>query len=166
VRKRRAETALLLTLLAATSVGALSVTVRYAPRLLVVDSTKSLLSTMWVAGFVAVVKSSELPEVDVRLSNVPGEYDEPLSGQCPGNDVEPYDFVVMVPRGLDDGSATLIWIVSDGRVCFSPAEQVGMDVLKKTIRQAFAGVAESVDVSQDLFAGCLWALYRNQGWIR
>ena len=75
-----------------------------AVRLLIVDETKTLLSTMRVGGLVGVLKASGLFVVDVRFADAESSWDDPLAGEARGSDLEPYDLLLVIPRGIDDGS--------------------------------------------------------------
>ncbi len=135
-------------------------------RVLVVDETKTFDSTMRVAGLVGTLRSVGLFDVGVALADVTSSYDDPLAGREPDEGGELYDLIVVLPRGLDDGSIRQIWIVSAGLDDLSPSVAAGLGVVADVLEQVFAGIGEAIDVSEDLWPCLLWAVYSANGWIR
>lgn len=133
-------------------------------RVLVVDETKTFLSTMRVAGLVGALRQVGLFDVSVALGEVTSDYDDPLAGQEPP--AEPYDVILILPRGLDNGSIDTIWVVSDGLDLLPATVRAGVDVISQVAEQVFADLAEAVDVHEDLFPAFLWGLYSVKGWVR
>ncbi len=135
-------------------------------RVLVVDETKTFNSTMRVAGLVGALRAVGVFEVGVTLGDVTTNYDDPLAGRLPEAGEGPYDLIVILPRGLDDGSISHIWIVSAGLSDLPPAVTAALGVLAGTVELVFAEIAEAIDVSEDLWPCLLWAVYSTKGWIR
>jgi len=135
-------------------------------RVLVVDETKTFGSTMLVAGLVGALRQVGMFDVGVTLADVTSSYDDPLHGRTPADDEDPYDLIVILPRGLDDNSIGQVWIVSAGVDSLSPIVVAGIDMLSVLVGQVFSGTAEAIDVTEDLWPGLLWAVYEPKGWIR
>ena len=135
-------------------------------RVLVVDETKTFNSTMRVAGLVGALRSVGLFEVGVTLSDVTSSYDDPLADWSLEEEEEPYDLIVVLPRGLDDGSISQIWIVSAGVSNLSQGVFAALNAAAGIVDQVFAGIGEAIDVSEDLWPCLLWAVYSTKGWIR
>jgi hypothetical protein len=135
-------------------------------RVLVVDETRTFASTMRTGALVGALRSSELFEVDVLLGTVSTSFDDPLANHIPAHDTEPYDAIVILPVGLDDGSFHGIWIVSAGLRSLSPETAYGIEALERTVNGVFAGIGDSIDVSEDLWPCFLWSVYSSKGWIR
>jgi len=135
-------------------------------RVLVVDETKTFNSTMRVAGLVGALRSVGLFDVGVALADVTSSYEDPLVGREPEEGGELYDLIVVLPRGLDDGSVRQIWIVSAGLDALSPSVATGLGVLSGVVDRVFDGIGEAIDVSEDLWPCLLWAVYSTNGWIR
>jgi hypothetical protein len=132
-------------------------------RVLLVDETKTFASTMRVAGLVKGLRLVGPFDVEVVLADVASSYDDPLSGKAAS---EPYDVILVLPRGLDDGSVRQIWIVTAGLDDLPAGVAGALDVLSGIIDQVFAGIGEAIDVSEDLWPGLLWSVYATEGWIR
>jgi len=137
-----------------------------AVRVLVVDETKTFASTMRVAGLVGALRSVGLFDVGVALADVTSSYDDPLAGRTPEGGENPHDLIVILPRGLDDGSMRQIWIVSAGMSSLPPIVTTSLELLTGIVDQVFAGAGEAIDVSEDLWPCLLWAVYSLKGWIR
>jgi len=137
-----------------------------AVRLLVVDETKTFLSTMRVGALVGALRGFGLFEVDVRLADVTSSWDDPLSDAAMGVDSEPYDIILIIPIGLDDGAVDWVWIVSDGPTCLSAAVLGGAQLIEQIVGAVFEGVVRPVGVYDDLMPSFLFAEYVLEGWIR
>jgi hypothetical protein len=102
--------------------------------------------------------------VGVVLADVTSDWDDPLAGKT--NESDPYDIAIVLPRGIDTGTAVAIWIVSDGLGVLPSDVRASMDVVIQIINQVFLGAAEARTVSDDLFPALLWGLYVQEGWIQ
>jgi len=165
---KRPKTGVLMLAALLTAIPLISLSQETPPlvRVLVVDETKTFASTMRVAGLVGALRSAGLFDVGVALVDVTSSYDDPLADRTPEQGEEPYDLIVIVPRGLDDGSMSRIWIVSAGLSSLPPIVTTSLDVLTGVLDQVFTGIGEAIDVSEDLWPSLLWATYSLKGWIR
>jgi hypothetical protein len=132
-------------------------------RLLIVDETKTFSSTMRVGVLAGILKKNELFEVDVKMVEVDSSYVDPLVASKPP--AQPYDIILIVPRGIDNGSVDQIWIVTRGFAELSPPATGAIDALEGIINKLFAEVAVPTDVNADLFPGFFSALYVEEGWL-
>lgn len=133
-------------------------------RLLLVDETKTMASTMRIVALVKGLREVGGIEVDVRLSDVTSAYEDPLDDIDPEG--EPYDLILIVPRGIDDGSVDFVWLVSAWLDGLTPHVRAGVELVTHFVDQIFGDATTALDVYDDLFAGCLWALYEKRGWMR
>ncbi len=133
-------------------------------RLLLVDETKTFISTMRVGALAGALKGSGMFQVSVRLVDVESSYENPLAGALP--DQAPFDIILILPRGLDDRSVSQIWLVSGGLDKLAPPVQAGLAGVSQVLDQIFQGIGEAVDVSEDLWPGFLAALYQKKGLLR
>ncbi len=165
---KRLKTLLLMLVALAMAIPLISLSQDAPPlvRVLVVDETKTFASTMRVAGLVGGLRSVGLFDVGVALADVASSYDDPLADRSLEEGEEPHDLIVILPRGLDDGSVRQIWLVSAGLSSLSPSVTASLDVLTGILDQVFAGIGEAIDVSEDLWPCLLWAVYSTKGWIR
>ena len=135
-------------------------------RILLIDETKTFTSTMKVAGTIGALRQMGLFDVSVRLAEVENDYSDPLAGIVPEPDQEPFDLILILPRGLDTKTNVSIWLVSDGLNVLSPFVRGAVDLVSNIVDQVFAGSGQTIDVSEDLWPGFLWASYVSKGWIQ
>jgi len=145
--------------------GGLAAAAQSAPyRILVVDGTKTLASTMRVVGLAGAIRQSGVADVAAILADDLGPFDDPLRGR-PLPDA-PYDLILIVPRGIDDGTAARIWILVSGNPDADPLTAQAIGLLRQGIDLAFAGIASAVGPLDDLWAALTASLYVLQGWLR
>ncbi len=135
---------------------------RGGARLLLVDETKTFSSTMRVGALAGILRKSGMVDVSVKLVEVESSYEDPLSGTAFTE--EPYDIILIIPRGIDDGSVKQIWLVTRFFEEASP-EYVALTALSAVIDQVFQDLGTATDVTEDLFPGFFAALYLKQGWL-
>jgi len=134
-------------------------------RILLIDETKTFTSTMKVAGTIGALRQMGLFDVSVRLADVDTDYADPLAGIAPESDQEPFDFILILPRGLDTKTSVSIWLVSDGLNVLSSFARSAIDLVSNIFDQVFAGSGQTIDVSEDLWPGFLQAAYVLKGWM-
>jgi len=135
-------------------------------RILIIDETKTFTSTMKVAGTIGALRQMGLFDVSVRLVDVDTDYEDPLRGVVPDPDQDPFDLILILPRGLDTRTNVGIWLVSSGLDSLSPFVRGAVDLVSNVVDQVFAGSGQTIDVSEDLWPGFLWAAYVSKGWIQ
>jgi hypothetical protein len=135
-------------------------------RLLLIDETKTFISTMRVGALAGALKQMGMFDVSVKLVDVSSSYDDPLKAEQLDSDQEPFDVILVLPRGLDDGSVGQIWLATAGLEALAPTVRAGVSAASHIIDQVFQGPAEAIDVSEDLWPGLLAALYLKEGWLR
>ncbi len=135
-------------------------------RILIVDETKTFTSTMKVAGTIGALRQMGLFEVSVRLADVDTDYDDPLAGIALETGQDPFDLILILPRGLDTKTNVSIWLVSDWLNALSPFVRGAVDLVSNVVDQVFAGSGQTIDVSEDLWPNFLWAVYAKKGWTK
>jgi len=165
--RRRTGTILAVLLLLSSGVAlAQSETSALPLRLLVVDGTKTFLSTMRVGGLVGALKGTGFFEVDVLFAEVQSGWHDPLAGRTPAEGLEPYDILVVIPRGIDDGTVDWVWVLSDGPT--NPALPLfeGLETVRQILGLVFEGAVRPMGVFDDLLLGVLYETYTARGWTR
>jgi hypothetical protein len=135
-------------------------------RLLLIDETKTFTSTMKVAGTIGALRQMGLFDVSVRLSDVSSDFADPLEGIAPEPSQDPFDLILILPRGLDSKANVSIWLVSGGLESLSPFVRGAVDLVSTVVDQVFAGSGQTIDVSEDLWPGFLWANHVKKGWVQ
>jgi len=157
---------LALLLLVSASVTALSHDGQPATRLLIVDGTKTLSSTLRVAGLVGALRQSGLLDVSVRFSDEASRFVDPLSVDEDVPSDAPYDLILILPRALDTDTDVMVWLVSRWIPSLAPTTRQALEVVSQVTNQVFAGAGETVDGWMDLWPLLLAAFYQQQGWLR
>lgn len=134
-------------------------------RVLLIDETKTFTSTMKVAGTIGALRQMGLFDVSVRLAEVENDFSDPLAGIMPEPNQEPFDLILILPRGLDTKTNVSIWLVSDGLNVLSPFARGAVELVSNVVDQVFAGSGQTIDVSEDLWPGFLAAAYMLKGWM-
>ncbi len=132
-------------------------------RLLLVDETKTFASTMRVGALAGVLNKTGMVDLSVKMIDVDSSYADPLAGLEVSE--QPYDLVLIIPRGIDDGSISQIWLVSEYYETSTPQYAL-LAGLSRIVDQVFQGLASATDVSEDLWPAWYAALYREEGWLR
>jgi len=126
-------------------------------RLLVIDETHSIQSSLQIGQFALALKGTGLFDMDART-------DIPLGGNVSD---WAYDLVLIVPE-----SPSQLWIVTaDLPATLSPSIQAAFQVLKNTAIRVYEGESaldarSVVDVTEDLFSAIYGGLLAANGWLR
>ena len=138
-------------------------TVPPAYRVLVVDGTKTLSSTMRLVGLASGIEQSGLADVTVLLADDLGSFDDPLEDRLAPE--QPYDLILLVPRGVDDGTAYALWMLVGGDPNAAAGVAQALSLLGAGIETAFAGTTAAMGPTDDLWAALTAALYVQEGWL-
>jgi hypothetical protein len=133
-------------------------------RVLVVDGTKTLASTMRVVGLAGGIRQSGVADVAIILADNLGPFADPLRNLP--HPESPFDLILIVPRGIDDGTATRIWILVAGNPRENPLAAQAVELLRNGIDRAFAGIASAVGPLDDLWAALTASCYVQEGWLQ
>ena len=133
-------------------------------RVLVVDGTKTLASTMRVMGLAGGIRKSGAADVTVILADDLGPFADPLRN-LPRPEA-PFDLILIVPRGIDDGTASRIWILVAGNPRENPLAAQAIELLRAGIDRAFAGIGSAVGPLDDLWAALTASYYVQEGWLQ
>jgi voltage-gated potassium channel Kch len=133
-------------------------------RVLIVDGTKTLVSTMRVVGLAGGIRQSGVADVTVILADDLGPFSDPLPDQP--RPEAPFDLILIVPRGIDDATATRIWVLVAGNPRENPLAAQAVELLRAGIDRAFAGIASAVGPLDDLWAALTASYYVLEGWLQ
>jgi len=136
-----------------------------APRVLLLDCTKTSPSTMRIWELAALLRSSGALEVNVQFGDAPGVFGVP---EIREDDLQdgPFDVIAIIPRRIEDGSADRIWIITN--ILPGSPQQIWREIalMRIVFAEAFTGLAQEVDPTLDLRAPFTSSLYAAQGWLR
>jgi hypothetical protein len=134
-------------------------------RLLLVDATKTFSSTARVGALAGAIRSTGLFDLRVCFSNQQDTYQDPMP-EADTIPEGPFNLVLFVPRGLDNGTAGTIWIVTTASPWTHSSEWDAVRLLSGLVDAVFAGSATAVGPTEDLWTALLASLYCAQGWLR
>jgi hypothetical protein len=142
-----------------------AVTIVAAPyRVLLVDGTKTLEATLRVGGLAGAIRQSGLAEVSVIFSDATSTFADPLVGQpLPAT---PFDLIIIIPRGIGDGTSDLVWLVVAGSPSANPAASSALSLLSSGMGLVFGGGVRALGPLDDLWATLTASLYVAEGWLR
>ena len=102
-------------------------------------------------------------DLSVKMVDVDSSYVDPLDGL--DTPEQPYDLVLIIPKGIDNGSVGQIWLASN---YYPPTstQYALVSGLSRIIDQVFQGIAQATDVTEDLWPAGYAALYLAEGWLR
>lgn len=164
-RKRTTLFTFLVCLVAAASLATSSFAAAAAAyRVLIVDGTQTLASTMRVVGLAGGIKQSGVAEVAILAVAGLGPFDVPLGGWA--RPETPYDLILLVPRGVDDGTASRVWILAAGDPGGSALAAQALGLLAAGIDRAFAGIASAAGPLDDLWSAFAASYCVQEGWLR
>jgi len=133
-------------------------------RVLLVDCTKTLESTMRVGGLAGGIRQSGLAELTVLFSDVASRYDDPLAGRpLP---TAPFDLILVVPRGVGDGTASVVWLLVAGNPEGNPTASSALKLLSAGMSLVFGSSVSAAGPLDDLWAALMASLYAAEGWLR
>jgi len=132
-------------------------------RLLIVDETKSFSSTMRVGALAKVLDQSGMVDLAVEMIDVESSYADPLADLSTPE--QPYDLILIIPKGIDDTTIANIWLVSRYYEKTMPQYML-LASLSEIVNQVFKGNAVATDVSEDLWPASYASLYLTEGWLR
>ncbi len=135
-------------------------------KLLIVDETESMETSMRVQGFVGAIKSRSDVEVLTRMVKM----DDPTANPLKDSKDLKVDAVIIVPSTIETGKVKQVWVATRP---FSTiplemrAETMGMmEQLKKGIEKAFSGKVNAVGVNDDVVPAYFSTLFLREGVLR
>jgi len=132
-------------------------------RVLLVDGTKTLEATLRVGGLVKAIRQSGLAEVSVAFTDEESPYADPLAGKLAP--ALPYDIIIIVPRGIGDGTSNVVWLLVGGSPFASPAASAALAALGSGMNLVFGEGIRGLGPLDDLWATLTAALYVTEGWL-
>lgn len=135
-------------------------------KLLIVDETESMETSMRVQGFVGAIKSRSDVEVLTRMVKT----DHPTANPLKDSEDLKVDAVIIVPSTIETGKIKQVWIVTRPYSAIPlemRAETMGMmKQLKEGIEKAFSGKVNAVGVNDDVIPAYFSTLFLREGVLR
>jgi len=131
-------------------------------KLLVVDETKTFASSIRVELLARAIKRTGLFELSAKIVDVGSSFANPLQGEKPD---KRYEIIIIVPRGIDDGTVRQVWISTRPFTEISEELRSAVTVIKEIANGISQGMAKAVDVTEDLIPGYFATLFIKEGWL-
>ncbi|MCR4404154.1 MAG: hypothetical protein NUW06_02485 [Candidatus Acetothermia bacterium] len=131
-------------------------------KLLVVDETRSFAASMAVELFARAVRRTGLFDLAARSVSVASSFDDPLRGQRPDRR---YDIIVIVPRGVEDGTVNQVWIATRPFPEISLELRQAVALIKGIVNSGAQGRLRAVDVTDDALPGIFATIFIREGWL-
>jgi hypothetical protein len=135
-------------------------------RILIIDATRTLSSTLRMAGLVGALRQTGLLDVSVRFSDETSRFADPLSVKEEAPADAPFDLILILPRALDTDTDVMIWLVSRWIPSLAPRIRQAVEIVSQITDAVFSGAGQTVDGWTDLWPLLLAALHQQQGWLR
>lgn len=132
--------------------------------LLLVDETQTLQASLLVQIYAKVLQETGLFNFEAKIVNVQSSYDDPL-GTNPTD--KKYELVLIVPRGIEDGSVPQIWMIT--RPIHSgarPEIAEALQTIKKMVDQGSGGQFKALGVMEDAALGIFATTFDRNGWLK
>lgn len=132
--------------------------------LLLVDETQTLQASLMVQIYARALQESGLFNLDAKIVSVQSSYDDPL-GVNPTE--KRYELIVIVPRGIEDGSVPQIWLITRPiGPQTRPHLLAAMELIRQRVEQGSAGLFKALTVMDDGALGIFSSVFERHGWLK
>lgn len=131
-------------------------------QLLLVDETRSFTASMAVELFARALKRTGLFDLSAKAVEVDSSFADPLQGREPDRR---YDIIIIVPRGVEDGTVAQIWVVTRPFPEVSEGLRRAVALIKEIVNSGSQGRLRAVDVTEDAIPGIFATLFIREGWL-
>jgi hypothetical protein len=127
--------------------------------LLIVDETETFDSSIRVQVLASLLKKTGLFKVSAKIAKVNSSFINPLQG-IPDRR---YDIILIVPKGVDDGSIKQIWIITRPINCKTLYLMRYIELISEIVEKIF--LVEAVDITEDLIPAYFAVIFIQEGWL-
>ncbi|OGF56161.1 MAG: hypothetical protein A2Z21_10490 [Candidatus Fraserbacteria bacterium RBG_16_55_9] len=133
-------------------------------QLLLVDETQTLQASILVQVLAQTLIRTGLFELQAKIVNVQSSFDDPLG---PNPTDKQYELILIIPRGLEDGSLREIWMVTKP-ITFGtrPELLTAIQTIKSLIEQGTEGRLKAIGVMDDFAPAWFAAIFAWHGWLQ
>ena len=132
--------------------------------LLLVDETRTLQASILVQILAQTLNATGLFNLQAKIVNVQSSFDDPLG---PNPTDKQYELILIIPRGLEDGSLQELWLVTQP-ITFGtrPELLTAIQTIKTLIAQGTAGRLKAIGVMDDMLPAWFGAIFTWHGWLK
>lgn len=132
--------------------------------LLLVDETQTLQASLMVQIYARALQESGLFNFDAKIARVESSYDDPLGVN---STEKKYELIVIVPRGIEDGSVPQIWLITQPMGPQTRPELLAaLELIRRRVEQGSAGLFRALTVLDDGALGIFASVFERHGWLK
>ncbi len=132
--------------------------------LLLVDETQTLQASLLVQIYARALQESGLFNLDAKVVSVRSSYDDPLGVNLTE---KRYELIVIVPRGIEDGSVPQIWMITRPiGPQTRPQLLNALELIRQRVEQGSAGLFKALTVMDDGALGIFSSVFEQHGWLK
>jgi len=132
--------------------------------LLLVDETQTLQASLMVQIYARALQESGLFNFDAKVVSVQSSYDDPLGVNLTE---KRYELIVIVPRGIEDGSVPQIWMITKPiGPQTRPQLLNALELIRQRVEQGSGGLFKAVTVMDDGALGIFATIFERHGWLK
>lgn len=132
--------------------------------LLLVDETQTLQASLMVQIYARALQESGLFNFDAKIARVESSYDDPLGVN---STEKKYELIVIVPRGIEDGSVPQIWLITKPiGPQTRPELLAALELIRRRVEQGSAGLFRALTVMDDGALGIFASVFERHGWLK
>lgn len=132
--------------------------------LLLVDETQTLQASLMVQIYARALQESGLFNLEAKIARVESSYDDPLGVNTTD---KKYELIVIVPRGIEDGSVPQIWLIT---LPIGPQTRpellAAIELIRQRVAQGSAGLFKALTVLDDAALGIFSSVFERHGWLK
>ncbi|MCX8102826.1 MAG: hypothetical protein N3E42_00040 [Candidatus Bipolaricaulota bacterium] len=154
----------LLSIIALGTLSALGALAQSKVDLLLVDETQTLQASLMVQIYARALQESGLFNFEAKIVRVASSYDDPL-GVNPTD--KRYELIVIVPRGIEDGSVPQIWLITKPiGPQTRPELLTAIELIRQRVAQGSGGLFKALTVLDDGALGIFSSVFERHGWLK
>ncbi len=132
--------------------------------LLLVDETQTLQASLMVQIYARALQESGLFNLEAKIVQVKSSYDDPLGVNSTD---KKYELIVIVPRGIEDGSVLSIWLITKPIGPQTRPELLqALQLIRERIAQGSGGLFKALTVMDDGALGIFSTVFEHHGWLK
>ncbi len=132
--------------------------------LLVVDETQTLQASLMVQAFAKALQDTGLFDLEAKFVTVQSSYDDPLGVNSTDKQ---YELIVIVPRGIEDGSVPQIWLITKPiGPQTRPELLAAIELIRQRVAQGSSGLFKALTVMDDGALGIFSSVFERHGWLK
>ncbi len=132
--------------------------------LLIVDETQTLQASLMVQAFAKALQDTGLFDLEAKFVTVQSSYDDPLGVNATDKQ---YELIVIVPRGIEDGSVPQIWLITRPiGPQTRPELLAAIELIRQRVAHGSAGLFTALTVMDDGALGIFSSVFERHGWLK